>query len=275
MSNLTISEKRKLEIILRMRGGYVLNFSNHSMAELFFDSVQIDIYDEKYNNKSSGSKANRLRSFWEQEPSHIVGKLLLDIFKNWPSVNSFGNPFGSPDAPPDELAQIANRLMDTASVPEINAIKPITDEKDFEGIAKSVRESIERNEPENGLDRLHTYLVKYFRTRIGNYGGNIKKNKPLHSLAGEYIKIIKQAGLIESEMTERILKSNISIMEAFNDIRNNRSYAHDNSILNYDESILIFGHVTNTIRFIEQIEAKEQLPEPPEPFEVFHNAPPF
>jgi hypothetical protein len=64
-------------------------------------------------------------------------------------------------------------------------------------------------------------------------------------------------------------------MEAFNDIRNNRSYAHDNSILNYDESILIFGHVTNTIRFIEQIEAKEQLPEPPEPFEVFHNAPPF
>ena len=165
--------------------------------------------------------------------------------------------------------------MDTASVPEINAIKPITDEKDFEGIAKSVRESIERNEPENGLDRLHTYLVKYFRARIESYGGDIKKNKPLHSLAGEYIKIIKQAGLIESEMTERILKSNISIMEAFNDIRNNKSYAHDNPVLNYDESILIFGHVTNTIRFIERIEYQEQLPEPPEPFEVFHNEVPF
>jgi hypothetical protein len=83
------------------------------------------------------------------------------------------------------------------------------------------------------------------------------RNKPLHSLVGEYIKAIKKEGLIESEMTERILKSSISVMEAFCDVRNNQSYAHDNQVLNYNESILIFGHVTNAVRFIENLEASK------------------
>ena len=41
-------------------------------------------------------------------------------------------------------------------------------------------------------------------------------------------------------MTLRILRSSISILDAFNDVRNNRSLAHDNAILNYDEALLIF-----------------------------------
>ena len=43
-------------------------------------------------------------------------------------------------------------------------------------------------------------------------------------------------------------------MEAFNKIRNDRSFAHDNEVLNYHESLLIFGHVTSSVRFIEAIE---------------------
>jgi hypothetical protein len=247
-----------------MERGFVLNFSDNTMKEFFLESIRINIYEEKYN-QSSGSKANRMRAFWEKEPNHIVGKLLLDIFENWKELNELNK-----EEPPNELAEIARRLLENISVPEIDAIKPITDEKDFEGIAKLVRESIEKNEPENGLDRLHTYLVKYFRVRCEKYGIAIDKNKPLHSLVGEYIKEIKSKGLIETEMTERILKSSISVMESFNDVRNNKTYAHDNPILNYNESILIFGHVTNAIRFIERIEATEQLQERPQ--ETFENS---
>ena len=32
--------------------------------------------------------------------------------------------------------------------------------------------------------------------------------------------------------------------------------AHDNPILNYDESILIFNNISNAIRFIESLERK-------------------
>ena len=57
-------------------------------------------------------------------------------------------------------------------------------------------------------------------------------------------------------MTERILKSSIAIFEAFNDVRNNQSFAHDNKILNYDESLLIANNLFVTIKFIEAVETK-------------------
>ena len=87
------------------------------------------------------------------------------------------------------------------------------------------------------------------------HGITTERDKPLHSLAGQYVKALRSKGLIESEMTERILKSSISIMEAFNKVRNEQSYAHDNKVLSYDECLLIFGHVTSSIRFINAIES--------------------
>ena len=68
------------------------------------------------------------------------------------------------------------------------------------------------------------------------------------------MKRLKVEGQIDSEMTERILKSSISVPEAFNDVRNNQSFAHDNPVLNYDESLLIFNNVTSTLGFIRAIE---------------------
>jgi hypothetical protein len=54
--------------------------------------------------------------------------------------------------------------------------------------------------------------------------------------------------------TDRILKSSISVLEAFNDVRNEQSLAQDNPVLNYDESLLIFNHVANSIRFLKNLE---------------------
>jgi hypothetical protein len=60
-------------------------------------------------------------------------------------------------------------------------------------------------------------------------------------------------------MTARILKSSISVLEAFNDVRNNKSLAHDNPILNYDEALLIFNHVTSSVRFLRSLEARNAV----------------
>jgi hypothetical protein len=75
MSDLTSIEKLKLEKLLEMKGGYVLDFSNFTFQEFILENLNIDIYDEKYNYRS-GSKANRLRGFWTEEPNHIVGEFL-------------------------------------------------------------------------------------------------------------------------------------------------------------------------------------------------------
>lgn len=251
MSDLTVMEKRRLERALGMSSGYVLNFTNRTFAEFILDSVGVDIYDVKYDS-NSGSKANRMRAFWNLESNYIVGKLLGDIFDNWDELTCQQDQ----TTPPDSCLRILSRLKDSAPVSDIEVVRPISDEKDFESLAKSVREAIERNEPETGLDRLHTYVIKYFRVLCNKHEIKTEREKPLHSMAGEYVKALKKEGLIESDMTERILKSSISVMEAFNKVRNEQSYAHDNEVLNYNESLLIFGHVTCLIRFIQALETR-------------------
>ena len=57
-------------------------------------------------------------------------------------------------------------------------------------------------------------------------------------------------------MTLHIFKSSISVLEAFNDVRNNQGLAHDNPVLNYDEALLIFNHVAASIRFQKNLERK-------------------
>jgi hypothetical protein len=166
----------------------------------------------------------------------------------------------------DELFQgcrrIAERLLQDAPVLELGALSPNSGGKDFDTLAKAVRDCIEKNEPEVGLDRLHTFVVKYVRVLCQKHGISVDREKPLHSLFGEYVKKLKAAGRLGSVMTERILKSSISVLESFNDVRNEQSLAHDNSILNYDESLLIFNHVSNAIRFIASLESRSESPIP-------------
>ncbi len=247
MSNLTLIEKRKLESLFGMGSGYVLDFTDRTFQELVLDSTGQNIFDAKYHY-ASGSKANRLRAFWSKEPDHVVGKLISDLLDYCKEFNTHSAQDSY------ECSLIAERLLQNAPVQDIEAIVPNAGGKDFEVLAKSVRDSIGMNEPESGLDRLHTFVVKYVRTLCEKHGITTDRNKPLHSLFGEYIKSLKKSGLIESEMAERILKSSISILEAFNQVRNERSFAHDNPVLSYSESLLIFNNVASSIRFIAAVE---------------------
>jgi hypothetical protein len=251
MSDLTNTEKRSLERMLGMESGYVLDFSNRTFEEFVTDSIGKNIYDSKYDYGSS-SKANRLRGFWNVEPNHIVGKLLEDLIVYAVEI------YSPPDAALLESGKrIAHRLLLSTPVPEIGAITPNTAEKDFATLAKSVREAIEKNEPEAGLDRLHTFVVRYMKVLCEKHGIGTNRDKPLHSMVGEYVKCLRQKNLIESEMTERILKSSISTLEAFNRVRNDHSFAHDNPVLNYEESLLIYNHVTSSVRFLEAVERQK------------------
>lgn len=257
MADLTSAEKRKLERALRMSDGYVLNFSNRTMEEFFLNSVQVEIYAEKYN-RESGSKAHRMRAFWEKEPNHLVGKLLGDILSEWEElVGKIYNPkTGKYENPryPDDCAPIIERLKHDSLVPGIEYLRPNSDDRDFESLARSVKEYIKRDEPETGLDRLHTFMVKYVRNLCRKHDITTERDKPLHSTFGEYLKKVKSDGLIETDMTERILKSNISVLESFNRVRNEHSQAHDNRIVAYGEALLIFNNIVSLVRFLDALE---------------------
>ena len=80
MADLTYIEKRKLEALLEMGSGYVLNFSNRTFEEFVLDTTGHNIFDQRYNY-ASGSRANRLRAFWQKEDNATVGKLLKTLLE--------------------------------------------------------------------------------------------------------------------------------------------------------------------------------------------------
>lgn len=233
-----------------MGTGYVLDFSNRTFEEFILDITGHSIYDVKYDYRS-GSKANRLRGYWNEEANHVVGKLLGGLLDYGQSMGLLNDAVLANDC-----QQIVVRLTQDSAVPELGALTATADERDFETVAKAVREAIDKNEPEAGLDRLHTFVMKYVRSLCAQRGIAVSRNKALHSLFGEYVKRLREGNHIESEMTERILKSTISTLEAFNHVRNNQSLAHDNSLLNYDEALLIFNHMASSIRFLRSLEGR-------------------
>lgn len=249
MSDLSVSERRKLEKLLGMGSGYVLDFTDRTYRD-FFNDHRVDIDDERYKSRGT-SKANRMRTLWEIDGNHLVGKIIGNLISYGAEDQCFS------DSNPtliDDCQKISQRLLIDQPVIELDALTAIANERDFEVVADHVREAIEKNQPEAGLDRLHTFVNKFIRVTCEPHGIQINRDKPLHSVLGEYLKALRQGGHLESEMTERILKSSISVLEAFSHVRNNKSLAHDNTILNYEESLLIFNHVAALIRFIKALE---------------------
>jgi hypothetical protein len=273
VADLSSIERRKLERLFRMGGGYVLDFSDRTFSEFFEEHTRCDIDAAIYRERGT-SKANRLRGFWAVEGNYLVGKVIQALIQYGQAENCLGDEPGMTDLT-DDCWKMATRMLNDTPVAELDALTATADERDFETVARHVREAIEKNQPEAALDRLHTFVIKYLRTVCAHRGVAVNRDKALHSIFGEYVKRLREAGLLESLMTERILKASISVLEAFNDVRNNQSLAHDNPILNHEESLLIFNHVASSVRFIKSLEARAKFMTPPKSETGFDDDLPF
>lgn len=70
--------RTRLERILEMSGGYVLDFSNASFSAFVESCLGFDPY-ERY----AGSKAVILRRIWLSEPTMDVARLNLELLQHW------------------------------------------------------------------------------------------------------------------------------------------------------------------------------------------------
>ena len=80
MADLQYGDKHSLEELFGMSSGYVLAFTDRTFYEFFREVVNVDIHSEKYLAYGS-SKARKLRVFWDTEPDHLVGKVLVELIK--------------------------------------------------------------------------------------------------------------------------------------------------------------------------------------------------
>lgn len=116
MSDLSGSERRKLEKLLGMGGGYVLNFSDRTFGD-FFDEYRVEIDAERYKARGT-SKANRMRTFWDVDGNHVVGRVIGGLIEYATDEQCFG------DSNPlliDDCRKIAQRLLSDQPVAELDA----------------------------------------------------------------------------------------------------------------------------------------------------------
>jgi hypothetical protein len=112
VAKLTTTEKQILEDLFQMGGGYVLNFSDRTFGEFFNDDLATNIFEQKYNY-ASGSKANRLRGFWQVADDTLVGKSIDHLLVYIDTQVALGRI--GPEKFPDHLVQRARTISSRLS----------------------------------------------------------------------------------------------------------------------------------------------------------------
>jgi hypothetical protein len=251
---LKLSEMRIVENALAMGSGFVLDFSDRTFAMFFDDEFRIDIDDQKYQKRGT-SKANRLRSFIDQEDEYIVAKVLRELWRHRETAPIYANAtdHNTVKAP---FFDLISRIEGGGAVPRTDAIDRFTRDETLEELVSAIERDIGANRPAAALDRLHTYCAKKFGHLLDGYGIAWTRDEPLHSRVGKYTKALEQQQQI-TEMTKQIMKNAIGVFDKFNFVRNNKSLAHDNDISHHAEARFIFDSVTALLRFVKSIESSK------------------
>ena len=120
MAQIDLLMKQKLEHLLEMRGGYVLDFSNASFADFVHDSVGFDPYDEH-----QGSKAQILRQLWKELPDEHFAQLSLAMLNQRQLSLDLGHRHEPEDADKRLLHEVTCQLQEVlqgTAMPEADEV---------------------------------------------------------------------------------------------------------------------------------------------------------
>lgn len=158
MASLENATKLKLESILGMSGGYVLDFSNASFAEFVRTSIGLDPY-EKYGDDLS--KARLLRAIWENEPAAAVAQLNLDLLEHWRVTKQLADemPSAAQETLRQELIEAFTQQIDTSATQARPGAAPI---------AFTTEASVTANKIEIEIhEDIYSHIRQYLKT--GDY----------------------------------------------------------------------------------------------------------
>ncbi len=136
MADLDNATKLKLESILDMSGGYVLDFSNARFADFVRTSIGLDPY-EKY---TPASKAVLLRTIWHDQPDAVAAKLNLELLEHWrvSKLVSGTEPTSTESALHDEVKAQFTPLVMPVSAADTEFLAKDFDEIDLKQLPRSL-----------------------------------------------------------------------------------------------------------------------------------------
>lgn len=258
MVDLKRSQVRAIEEAMAYpRGyGYVLDFSDRTMDEFFNDEFGIDIYAEE--NKANGSsKRNCLSTFLARADQQTALRVLRALWERREGLlESFPNSEEAQAARAKSMAfrQVIDALQNEPAPLTTQGVEAFARDRTLEELVADIERTLAANKPEVAIDHLHTYCMKKFAHLLEVRGLSCDKDEPLHSRFGRYRKCLETEQSLH-EFTSRALKSFISLLESFNDLRNNHSLAHDNELLSPMEARFIFASVSAILVMLRALES--------------------
>jgi len=237
-----------------MEGGYVLDFSNRTIEDFFYDHFGIEFYSTRFKTLGD-SKGKILRQIIELEPENKVSEIIFSLWRYrsaLPEYYKLDTPDGEQRLE-HEVRAIAQRLQGDAPATQ-NTFTQFDDSESLSVLIQSIEASIREDAWQAAIDRLHTYCMKRFRYGLTAASINFDQNEPLHSLAAKYAKTLHDN--YGSGLAKRIVSVNVSVFEELNSIRNNNSLAHDSpQIIPYHEARFAIDAICAVIRYLDAKES--------------------
>lgn len=255
MSNLKSTEVEEIMNYIAKRtingAGYVWDFSNASFKDFIFNSAGCNIDDEKYKNDEIGnSKAKRLKRFLVNEENDKV-VLLLESLIDYGEMKKYLTK-----ANVTTIKKMIKRLKKYNNIISEITINTVKNKQEEQILLKEINEKISTGQYEFVIDRLHTLLKFKFEAIFEELNVELK-GKTLDSMAGELNNILRQNKIFKESTTFEILSATKKIMSSFDDARNNKTYAHTNTIMKRNEAEFLCTYMVYYYNFINKIEYKK------------------
>ena len=236
------------EKLFNMESGYVLDFSRDGLKNFIRDSVNLDVFTVDYLNQvkkryRTDSMANTLKYFWETEDFSKTLKLISDL------VDYYEFEYYGDENEVIEAKIILNRYYNPVKIKN-----DFSDEKRIIDLINEINYIIDERQPIFALVELHTLTHNIFRRLCDSHNISYTKTDGIDSLFKKYVQFLNQNNYIESKMSKTIFRNTGTLLSQFNDIRNNKTYAHDNPILDQFESEFIYKQVVNILYFIDHVD---------------------
>ena len=153
------------------------------------------------------------------------------------------------------MKKIINDLKKYEKNIEINE-NTIKNKNEERILLKEIKDKISRGQYEFAIDRLHT-LLKYKYEAIFKSIKKDLKGETLDAISGELNNILRANNVFKESTTFSILSGTKKIMKDFDDARNNKTYAHANTIMEKNEAEFLCTYMVYYYNFICKIDFKK------------------
>lgn len=251
--------------IFHSGGGYVLDFSDRTMAEWFEETFDLNIFQERFQIEGH-SKGKTLRGFVEVAEPRFVAQVVRALWDYRCSLADYREDNAEEEARlADWLKRFADELEAASTMKLEDALTDFSRDTTLPKLRAAIANDLVAEKPDVALDRVHTYCVKRFRHLLSERGQPVDAKTPLHAIFGAYGKLLRDANEV-TQFALPTLRVQHKLFESLNDARNKRSFAHDNDLLSVSEAQFLIDCVLSSLAFIERIESSRPQSEDDIPF---------